>query len=131
MQRFVVYTKVLSLFGNYLTSALYNRCQPQLTAFLSWMAIRWMSNLVLLVGRYSPYYKCVHASGAIKPAHDDVAESHALKYEGCYEDGNPRDLPVLATQVSGEGVNPARCSRWCRSQGYKFAGIQVNPTHHP
>lgn len=80
--------------------------------------IRWMTNLILLVGDYSPYASAVKAK--IK-FHDDIT----LKSEGCFAD-NPseRDMSHHVVHYTAASLSPLSCLTSCIRLGYAYAGLQ-------
>ena len=80
---------------------------------------RWITNLIMLVGEYSPYIEEVRK---LKPK---------LQLEitngGCYHDhhGDGRDLPVLVPHYKPVTLSPLKCLSSCIHLGYRYAGLQA------
>lgn len=80
---------------------------------------RWLSNLILLVGDYSPYVKEVQQL------------PYSLKLDmtngGCYHDrgGHERDLPNYIGYYKPLTLSPMKCLSTCIHHGFKFAGLQA------
>lgn len=79
--------------------------------------VRYMTNLVMLVGQYSPFY-----SAAAQVASFDAGLTS--QYVGCYEDKSPRQLPHFLRDQSDLLMTPTSCLSSCAHLGYEYAGIQ-------
>jgi hypothetical protein len=79
--------------------------------------IRWFTNLILLVGNYSPYMNLVDSMSFV----EDGIELGAL---GCYRDTFERDLPHLIPHYTPNTLSPRKCLNSCLHLGYEFAGLQ-------
>ncbi len=81
--------------------------------------VRYLTNLVLVVGRYSPLmpaYAAAHGT-----LHGPWARA---RFVGCYRDDRAaRDLPWLARFVAP--VTVERCVAACRLWGHAYAGVQL------
>lgn len=78
--------------------------------------VRWMTNVVFLVGRYSPYFANVESRAAV--AH--LGWGVAPKHEACYPAAL---LTHVVTHYTRASVSPARCLLSCALLGYAYAGV--------
>ena len=79
--------------------------------------VRWLTNLVLLVGEYSPYMAAVKQMERV----DDGLEIGRV---GCYKDAWERDLPHQVMHYTYATNTPRRCLASCNLLGFKYAGLQ-------
>lgn len=79
--------------------------------------VRWMTNLIVLVGAYSPYME------QVKQLRIDSA-SQRVSFLGCYKDDWQRDLPFQLSYYSSRSLTPSKCVASCQASGYKYAGLQ-------
>jgi hypothetical protein len=104
--------------------------------------VRWLTNLIMLVGKYSPYAHEVDAMGSRAIAPPTAASpssipassvppasfvSFSLTNGGCFHDkGAPeRDLPFHVSYYKAETITPRACLASCIHLGYRYAGIQA------
>ena len=79
--------------------------------------VRWLTNLVLLVGEYSPYMAEVKAMERV----DDGLE---ISRVGCYKDDWERDMPYQVHHYTSLTNTPRRCLASCNLLGFQYAGLQ-------
>ena len=79
--------------------------------------MRYLTNLILLVGEYSPYMERVRALPSLSDGLD-------IRLVGCYKDGWDRDLPYQVHHYTAATNAPRRCLLSCQMLGYRYAGLQ-------
>lgn len=79
--------------------------------------IRWITNLVMLVGTYSPHINLVMKM-------ELNAEKMEITHAGCYSDGDSRDLPYLVPYYMSSLLSPRACLGSCLASGFAYAGLQ-------
>ena len=79
--------------------------------------MRYLTNLLLLVGDYSPYMPLVRALPSVSDEMD-------IGYVGCYKDAWDRDLPYQVHHYTLDTNSPRRCLHSCQLLGYRYAGVQ-------
>ena len=79
--------------------------------------VRFLTNLLLLVGDYSPYMPLVRALPA-------VSDELQIGYVGCFRDAWDRDLPYQVHHYTAATLSPRRCLQSCNLLGYRYAGLQ-------
>ena len=79
--------------------------------------VRCLTNLILLVGAYSPYMPLVSRL----PERDDGLEVAAV---GCFTDAWERDLPHQVHHYTAASITPRRCLLSCHLLGFRYAGLQ-------
>ncbi len=47
-------------------------------------------------------------------------------YAGCYRDTSDRDMTLASIRMYKPISDISWCIKWCRDQGYSYAGIEVN-----
>lgn len=84
--------------------------------------VRWAGNLVLLVGRYSPYSSQMQDK-------EDIWQLRPASYLGCFKDEWTRDLPHLISWPATYGnkglVSIQMCTVACALLGFAKAGLQA------
>ena len=79
--------------------------------------VRWLTNLVLLVGEYSPYM-------AVVKQMERVEDGLEIRRVGCYKDAWERDLPYQVLHYTSQTNTPRRCLASCNALGFRYAGLQ-------
>ena len=80
--------------------------------------IRWMTNLILLIGHYSTYIQQVRLL-----TYDDTQQ--VISRVGCYIDAAKRDLPFHVDYLTDRAVTPRACLSACNHLGYRYAAVQM------
>jgi hypothetical protein len=84
------------------------------------VVLKWLTNVVLVVGRYSPFRQAVaYHHTPLQGPWSNVGDT----YRGCFSDQrSPRDLPFLVPFIAP--ASPSRCIAACRLHGFRYAGVQ-------
>ena len=79
--------------------------------------VRYLTNLLLLVGEYSPYMAQVRALAA-------PSDGLEIRAVGCYKDAWERDLPQQVHHYTAASLTPRKCLLSCQLLGFRYAGLQ-------
>ena len=84
------------------------------------VVLRYLTNLVLLVAPYSPFFSFLAPPSAAR------GQSPLLESVGCYRHSDAQlDLPHVMSFLSARSLTPHRCLSACVHRGYQYAGIAV------
>ena len=97
--------------------------ERQLAAVGEWrgvVVLRYMTNIVLLVAPYSPFFSFLPSPSTARGL------SLVVEHVGCYRHpaASQSDLPHIMHFLSARSLTPARCLDACVHRGFQFAGVE-------